>query len=81
MDDELEYVKKSGYRTNIIKSLDCFPKIPSELAKDTGIATNHVSHTLKELSEIDLVVCINPEVARGRMYRLTEKGKTMAKKI
>ena len=32
------------------------------------------SITLKQLKEHELVECINPEVRKGRLYRLTEKG-------
>lgn len=48
--------------------------MPSQIAKDTGIVQNHISNTLRQLKEHDLVECINPEVRKGRLYRLTDKG-------
>lgn len=81
MNEDIDYVKRSKNRTNVMKSLNEFPKIPSELADATGISRQHISHALRELSERDLVVCLNPEYARGRIYRLTEKGKETLKKI
>ena len=71
---EIEYVKKSKYRLKVMKSLDGNVKIPSEIAKDAEIFQNHISHTLRQLKEHKLVECINPEVRKGRLYRLTDKG-------
>lgn len=48
--------------------------IPSQIAKNPGIRTNHISKVLSELKSHELVECINPEVRKGRLYRLTDKG-------
>ena len=77
MEDELKYVKKSKYRTGVIKSIEEYPKMPSQIARDCEIASN----TLKQLKEIDLVECMNPEVKKGRLYRLTDKGEKIAEKL
>ncbi len=71
---EISYVNISKYRTKAIKSLEESPKIPSVIARDSGIRTNHISKVLRELKEHELVECINPEVRKGRLYRLTDKG-------
>ena len=34
----------------------------------------YVSNPLNRLEELGLVECVNPEVKRGKLYRLTEKG-------
>ena len=70
----VEYVKKSEYRRKVLKTLANDAKIPSQIAKDTGIVQNHISNTLRQLKEHDLVECINPEVRKGRLYRLTDEG-------
>lgn len=75
------YVKSSKYRTKVIKSLAGDTKIPTQIAKDTDILPNHMSATLKQLKEHELVECINPEVRKGRLYRLTEKGEDLNKLI
>lgn len=72
---EMEYVKKSEKRVNVLKSLDGEVKIPSEIAEDAQILQNHISKTLRQLREHGLIECINPEAKRGRLYRLTDKGK------
>ena len=78
---EISYVKISKYRTKAIKSLEGEVKIPSQIARDSGIRTNHISKVLGELKNHELVECINPEVRKGRLYRLTDKGNKIIKNI
>ena len=78
---EISYVQISKYRTKVMKSLEEDVKIPTGIAKDSGIKTNHISKVLSELKAHELVECINPEVRKGRLYRLTEKGEKILKKI
>ena len=70
----LSFVKRGKSRQKIIKSLTRHPKMPRDIAQETGIRQSNVSTTLTKLSEQGLVCCVNPEVKRGRVYRLTEKG-------
>ena len=77
----VDYVKKSQYRSKILKSLSDDVKMPSQIAKDTGIVQNHISNSLRQLKEHDLVECINPEVRKGRLYRLTDAGEDVVDKI
>ena len=85
MNDELlilkSYVEISSYRTKTIKSIGETVKIPSKIAKESGIRTNHISNVLKQLKEHKLVECINEESKKGRLYRLTEKGKQVYRLI
>lgn len=62
-----------------MKSLDGKTKIPSEIAKDANIIQNHISTTLRQLKEHELVEYINPEVKKGRLYRLTDNGNKVTK--
>ena len=78
---EISYVQISTYRTKVMKSLDDEVKIPSQIAKDSDILQNHISAVLKQLKEHELVECINPEVRKGRLYRLTDKGEEVTKNI
>ena len=78
---EYGYVTASKYRTKVMKSLDGEVKIPSQIAKDTDIMQNHMSATLKQLREHKLVECINPEVRKGRLYRLTDNGEKIVKNL
>lgn len=78
---EYGYVTASKYRAKVMKTLDGEVKIPSQIAKDTEILQNHLSNTLKQLKEHELVECVNPEVRKGRLYRLTDKGEKIVNKV
>ena len=78
---EISYVQISQYRTKVMKSLDGDVKIPTQIAKDSGILPNHISKVLAELKARELVECINPEVRKGRLYRHTDKGEEVVKHI
>lgn len=68
------YVMASEYRTNILKSIGESIKIPSAIAEDIGLRTNHVSNVLKDLKENNLVVCLNEKARKGRLYKNTDLG-------
>ena len=78
---EISYVEISKYRTKVMKALEGNVKIPSVIAKDSGIRTNHISKVLGELKEHELVECINPDVRKGRLYRLTDLGAEVVENI
>ena len=78
---EISYIKISTYRIRVMKSLEDEVKIPSKIAEDSGIRQNHISKVLAELRARELVECINPEVKKGRLYRLTDKGNELVKNI
>ena len=68
------YVMASDYRTNILKCIGKEIKIPSAIAEEVGLRTSHVSNVLKNLKEKNLVVCLNEEAKKGRLYKNTELG-------
>ena len=78
---EISYVNISKYRTKVMKTLDEEVKIPTVIARDSGIRTNHVSKVLSELKAHELIECINPEARKGRLYRLTDKGEKVTENI
>ena len=85
MDDETlkkyAYVSISSYRARAVKSLKDDVKMPSEIARDTGIRKNHISKVLRELKDCGVAECINEEAKRGRLYRLTDVGEEIVKHI
>ena len=81
MEKELEFVKNSQYRIKVIKTLEGIVKMPNEIATDAGIEKKIISNIIKQLREQDILVCINPEVRKGRLYRLTDLGNEIAKKL
>ena len=78
---EMSYVEISKYRAKVMKALEDDVKIPSQIAKDSEIRQNHISKVLSELKAHELVECINPEVRKGRLYRLTEIGDEIVKNL
>ena len=58
LDEEIDYVNRSKYRLKVMKSLNGEVKIPSEIANDTEIFQNHISATLRQLKEHELIECI-----------------------
>ncbi len=72
--DLVGYVMASDYRTKILKSIGDGIKIPSAIAEEIGLRTNHVSNVLKDLKDKNLVVCLNEDARKGRLYKNTEYG-------
>lgn len=72
--ETIEFVQRSNYRQNVLKALKNDVLIPTEIAKRSNIKTNHVSKVLAELKNKGLIEIINPEVRKGRLYRLTDVG-------
>lgn len=70
----LGYIKVSSYRTKTLQSLGNDLKMPSEIANDINIKTSQVSAALSDLKKHNLVICINEEVRKGRLYKCTELG-------
>lgn len=70
----LGYVKISTYRTKTLKSLNDTLKMPSEIAKDINASTSQVSAALSDLKKQKLVICVNEEVRKGRLYKCSELG-------
>lgn len=76
----ISIIKNSEYRRKILISLsDVNYLTPSEISEKTKIRLNHVSNFLKDLKDNNLVVCLNDNDKRGRLYQITELGKKVAK--
>lgn len=57
-----------------MKALQDDIKTPSKIAEDAGILPNHISKVLRELKDAGVAECINEDVKKGRLYRLTDLG-------
>jgi DNA-binding MarR family transcriptional regulator len=77
----LSFVKSSKHRVQIILFIGENTKIPSEIAKHINLSNTHTSKYLKSLKEKELVICLNEEAKRGRLYQLTDKGKETLKEL
>lgn len=63
----------------MMKALEDKQLTPAEIAKETDIPLSHVSNVLAELSEKDLVICLTPELRKGRIFDLTKEGRNVLK--
>lgn len=78
------WVKASSYRNRVMINLGNKTKTPSSIARDAQIRMNHVSAVLKSLKEKQLIICLNEDSKKGRLYQITDLGKqviNMAKNI
>lgn len=77
----MKYVNKSTYRVRTLKAIGDGVKMPKEIAEDSGILQNHISNVLRQLKEKDIVECLNPNVRKGRLYRLSDEGLEILDKL
>ena len=75
------YVLTSTYRQKVVKSLAKHDMIPTEIANDSGIRTNHISKVLAELKAKGIVICTNENDKKNRNYHLTDLGKEIAEAL
>lgn len=69
------YIKQSRYRKAVIDYLGKNTiGTPTQIAKGTGIRTNHISKVLSELKKKKVLICINEDMRKGRLYKLTDFG-------
>lgn len=69
------YVLMSSYRERAVNVLHEYNFMtPKYIAENCNVRSNHISKTLRELKDKKLVVCINEEAHKGRLYKLTELG-------
>ena len=78
---ELGYVLASKHRQKVLVALMENALCPSEISKKTDLHQSHVSKTLKELTARSLLVCMNPNDRKGRLYNLTADGKTVCAQL
>ena len=80
-EDVIKYVNRSKYRSRTLKAIGEGIKMPKEIANDSGILQNHISNVLRQLKDKNLVECLNPNVRKGRLYRLSDEGLDILDKI
>ncbi len=68
------FVKVSQHRIKTLESICIELKMPSEIGRETDLRTSQVSRALGDLKSKNLVVCVNEEVRKGRLYKCTPTG-------
>lgn len=72
--DEVSLILSSSWRLNVLKELDS-PKKPSQLTKKLKMPYSHISKTLNQLKDHNLINILTPNKTQGRLYIITEEGK------
>lgn len=70
----ISYLKSSKYRQSVVLLLHNNILTPAEIQQKLDIRLNHVSFYLKELKKMNIVVCLNEDTKKGRLYELTDLG-------
>ena len=85
MDDETlkiyAFVSVSSYRSKTVKSLYKSDKTPTQISKDIDIRVNHISNVLGDLKKLGVLICINEEKRRDRIYQLTDLGREIGSEL
>lgn len=68
------YVKVSKCRVKTLQSIGSNFKIPTEIARDIDARTSQVSGALNGLKEKELIICVNEDAKKGRLYKCTDLG-------
>lgn len=75
--DEVGWVISSEYRMKVMELLTEKPNTPSKMAEETEIPIAHISRTLKQLRNKNLVeLMVDEDRKKGRLYKLTERGQS-----
>jgi len=76
------YVRASTYRTRVVDALTDGPATPTTLGDRTGLHISHVSRTLTDLEDHDIVELLVPDDRKkGRIYGLTDAGEAIAVEV
>lgn len=70
--DAISLIKSSPNKKLILKKLINKILTPKEIADLTNIELNNVSTYLRQLKDNKLIICLNEERRKGRLYQLTD---------
>jgi len=75
-------VVASKYRTQTVISLLNGPKMPSEIADETGSDIAHVSRAITQLADDEITkLLVDEDTKKGRLYGLTDSGEEIAEVV
>lgn len=70
----ISLLKASKNKKKMLTTLNDKILTPNEIAEKINMRINHVSYYLSELKKKNLIMCINEEKRKGKLYKLTELG-------
>lgn len=74
--EDISLIISSSYRKKVLQILDN-PKTPSNIAKELNINKTHISRALSELQERKMIQCLTPKANKGKLYIITEHGRSI----
>ena len=78
--DLIAFIVRSSYRKRVFLELSKVQR-PSQIAKSLNLRLTHVTRTIRELADKELVTCLNPKDSMGRFYQLTPKGRSLLQDV
>lgn len=72
--DLISYVMSGKLRFRVLAELRKGNKIPTGLAKITNSPISHISTTLKELKDKELIQCLTSGRRKNKFFQITENG-------
>lgn len=79
--DLIGKIKVSPIKYKTLKTIETGYLMPSEIARYSGLRITQVSNALRELKKKDLVICINENAKKGRLYHNTDLGMEILERI
>lgn len=79
--EDVGFLKASKNRLKVFKELSKGEKTPKELEEILDLYFSQISMILKELVERELIICLNKDSRKGKIYALSEKGKDIKKSV
>lgn len=77
---DYSFIMRSKQRKIIIRVMN-LPMTVTEIKEKTNLTLSETSRVLRAFKVQELSECLNPKDPIGRVYQLTEKGKSIKEKI
>lgn len=77
----ISFITSSSLRFKVMIELKKGENIPTRLAKRLNMPISHISKTLSELLEKELIICLTPNRRKGKFFRISELGKEILSSI
>jgi predicted transcriptional regulator len=77
----ISFILASKVRLKALVALSKSASTPSNISKELHIQASQISVVLRELMEKGLIKCLTPERRKGKLYKITERGKRVLNEV
>ena len=77
---DYSYIIRGKQKVKVIKIMEK-PMTVTEIKKATELSLSEASRVVRGFAKIGLAKCLNPDDVIGRVYELTQRGKSIKLKI